>query len=1093
MANQPKKYTKFVATAATATLVASAIVPVASAATPSFPDIAGNDHAAAIEALYAAGLIGGKADGTFAPSENVTRGQVVQMLGKWAEKQGLEVPADYKTVQRFKDVPLTADENLLKYAALAKDNGIFTGSNDNLNGADKISREHMAVVLNSAYAAITGTSLVEVAGDVSDVTVGDLDKVNANYRSQVLALKKLGVTAPANFNPTGKVTRGHFASFLNATIKVEAPSTEVAVESVSAINAKSLKVTFNTAADVTAADFSVAKGTVKSNVANVVIADDKKSATIELTSKLTKGDYTVTVKQGNNTPLTGTVTVEDEKVAGLEILSDVAPVVNTDADAAFEEATVGYQVTNQYGEDLTKLFGTSLVKTVSGAASDATLNADGSIRFTLVANAKVGDTINITLVNAATGVSTTKTIKLSDQSAASTATVGTLYNKDGKTLSQDTDVSKDKFYLPITVKDQYGKEITSAARANSELIVTNTNPAVATFANTNEIKEVTIDGKDVLALEVSGVSLAGTASVLVIAKANGSNAQGSVTVKEGVKIATVSLSAPTELVTANKDVYFPLTVTDTNGIEVKTLKALDAINDTLTPSTGEIVEVEGKEGLFVKVTDGSDAGEVEVTENAPLTVVVTSQSGKVSTQTVTPKAEAVASVITGIDADLANALRAGDTTGVTVKNTDLVVEDQFGQVITDKAVLETLTFELSAPDAATFTTTNGAAADAYKQWTIKPVSGATKTSEKLTFKLRKDSSAVEASAFTKTYSIVKDADFASYTVKDVPTIYAADNGSGAYLVEAAYNEDIKVNATTKDGKVVELTEGTDFVVTGQPADGAEVKFADKATTATKTVTITINATGEELTKELTYSNVAPKVAKVQLVKNNTVVSTEVATLGEPIEITSSTKIEEVKNVNFDGGKVFDLSELAALVDFVITDTYGKKVAVDESDLDDLVLTLADGEDDIAQTLTLAKVSGTVTFANNGAANAEVSEFTAGSEFNSTVKFGGVTGNAVKVIADAKHTPTADAAAALATAKTNLTNAIAAANTNLGTGTVTADGLGAGNVTAAEKTAYTDAIAAATAVKNNAASTTAQLNTATTDLGTATTTFNTAKQ
>ena len=58
MANQPKKYNKFVATAATATLVASAIVPVASAA--SFSDVAEtNSHAANINALVEAGIING--------------------------------------------------------------------------------------------------------------------------------------------------------------------------------------------------------------------------------------------------------------------------------------------------------------------------------------------------------------------------------------------------------------------------------------------------------------------------------------------------------------------------------------------------------------------------------------------------------------------------------------------------------------------------------------------------------------------------------------------------------------------------------------------------------------------------------------------------------------------------------------------------------------------------------------------------------------------------------------------------------------------------------------------------------------------------
>ena len=59
MANQPKKYKKFVATAATATLVASAIVPVASAA--SLSDIAGNTHEDAINALVEAGIINGYA------------------------------------------------------------------------------------------------------------------------------------------------------------------------------------------------------------------------------------------------------------------------------------------------------------------------------------------------------------------------------------------------------------------------------------------------------------------------------------------------------------------------------------------------------------------------------------------------------------------------------------------------------------------------------------------------------------------------------------------------------------------------------------------------------------------------------------------------------------------------------------------------------------------------------------------------------------------------------------------------------------------------------------------------------------------------
>ena len=68
MGYQQKSYKKFVATAATATLVASAIVPVASAA--GFKDVpADNEFAPFINALVDQGIINGYAsDNTFRPS-----------------------------------------------------------------------------------------------------------------------------------------------------------------------------------------------------------------------------------------------------------------------------------------------------------------------------------------------------------------------------------------------------------------------------------------------------------------------------------------------------------------------------------------------------------------------------------------------------------------------------------------------------------------------------------------------------------------------------------------------------------------------------------------------------------------------------------------------------------------------------------------------------------------------------------------------------------------------------------------------------------------------------------------------------------------
>ncbi|MEO4054133.1 S-layer homology domain-containing protein [Solibacillus sp. CAU 1738] len=237
MANQPKKYKKFVATAATATLVASAIVPVASAA--SFTDVADtNSHAEAINALVEAGIIKGYEDGTFKPGATLTRGHVVKMLGKWVEAQGFEIPADYATKARFTDLAVDAnDQELVKYAALVKDTGVFNGLADgSLNAKGDITRENMALTLDRAYKAVFGKTLVEVAEGAEELTVTDLATAKAEAREAIQALRNLGISNVDTFNPKDTVTRGQFASFLYRTINVADAPAELKVESVTAVN-----------------------------------------------------------------------------------------------------------------------------------------------------------------------------------------------------------------------------------------------------------------------------------------------------------------------------------------------------------------------------------------------------------------------------------------------------------------------------------------------------------------------------------------------------------------------------------------------------------------------------------------------------------------------------------------------------------------------------------------------------------------------------------------------------------------------------------------------------------------------------------------
>ena len=215
-----KNKNKWVVSLASAALVASAIVPVANAA--SFSDIANNDHKDAILALADAGIINGYPDGTFKPNAIVTRANVTKLLGRWLVSEGYKIPDDYNTVARFSDLPVDfSDEELVQYAALVKDAGVFKGSNNQLMFKNNMSREQMAVVLVRALKTVYGVDLVaDYKADNFQSQMTDLDKANADEnREAIIALEYKGITKVTTFNPKNSLTRGQFASFLHRAIE----------------------------------------------------------------------------------------------------------------------------------------------------------------------------------------------------------------------------------------------------------------------------------------------------------------------------------------------------------------------------------------------------------------------------------------------------------------------------------------------------------------------------------------------------------------------------------------------------------------------------------------------------------------------------------------------------------------------------------------------------------------------------------------------------------------------------------------------------------------------------------------------------------
>ncbi len=765
-------------------------------------------------------------------------------------------------------------------------------------------------------------------------------------------------------------------------------SVEELKATVKAASSKTLEVSFNKVIDSTKAVVELKKDGFKVNAANITPSADKKSLIVELTSKITKGEYALNISGLSDKALEASVKTEDEKVAGLEILSDIAPItVDSEVDGS-DKAKVGFKVVNQYGEDITKLNASALTVSAAGAKS-AVANADGSIELT--GTFKKDDKVVITLINGATATTTTKTVSISSISMAADVEFGALYNKDGKSLSENSDLSKDKFYLPVNVKDQYGKSITDLARLNGvgkdltgkEVIVTNTNAGVATFG---DFETQTINGKEVIVLPVTKAVAAGETNVIVIAKANGKNAQTAVKVTEGVRADSVSIGAPTTIVTDGKDVLFPLSVLDKEGKAITDLKVI-AGTYGVKATGGTIVAKDG--ALYVQVV-----GE-EVIENKPVTVVVTSSTNKVATQTIIPKAASEARVITGLKAGVSTAIRSGES--VTLAPTDFIVEDQYGQTLSATEITDAKLKIVAESD------NEGAiAVDAVNKLKLTAGSVADKVSANVSFKLLDKAD----SAFTKKFTVVKNSDFASYKVADLAPVYLKGT-----KIPAGYDRSIVVKAVTASGNEVTLQEGPtkDYTVkstllTGidsdskiDGSDAAGIAIPENETTAKAKVTVTINATGEEFVKEVTFSNVAPKIEKIDVVAQGNAAAFENGDVLKPFTA-----------ADYAGTDAFDLDEFFKLADVVVTDQYGVQEQVLEADETgnvpaDQTRLGKEGEVVLAgvpsgtSTLTFTKSTGDVVFTSNGTVGAEAS----GKEndaFNVRYNLNGNAGSTIKVTA-----------------------------------------------------------------------------------------------
>ena len=192
-----KSYNKFVATAATATLVASAIAPVAASAdSKQFTDV-NERYAPAVDYVVSKG-VQGKTSTQFGVQDSIKRVDAAVFIAN-----ALDLNKPGSPDAGFSDVPARAKDavNALK----AK--GIINGKTDTRYGAnDVLTRGEVALILASAY---------NLKGDADSLKFTDVNK--NRYGSAVAGLVEAGVTdgiSATKFGTENPVKRGDLAVFL---------------------------------------------------------------------------------------------------------------------------------------------------------------------------------------------------------------------------------------------------------------------------------------------------------------------------------------------------------------------------------------------------------------------------------------------------------------------------------------------------------------------------------------------------------------------------------------------------------------------------------------------------------------------------------------------------------------------------------------------------------------------------------------------------------------------------------------------------------------------------------------------------------------
>lgn len=760
--------------------------------------------------------------------------------------------------------------------------------------------------------------------DLGEVEAGsELEKpsIRVMYRDGKIytqAAERFSMSSNYNTKDEGEqkvlISYNHNGNRITSFLTYTVVKSETEIEELKAVSSKALEVKFNNAVDTAKAQFEVKKNGVKINTSAIAFDATKKVATIELSSKISEGEYTVTVTGVEDEAISKSVKAQDERVAKIEVLSTEVPLVDLDALQGADDLAVPYKVENQYGEDITKV--TSLVS--SSGTVDA---ANGLVKFVGDYNTTTNKTVAFTLINVATQVSTSAVVTATAASVASDVQVVGVYNKDGKLLTETTELAKDAFFLETVVKDQYGKVIANPVAAN--LILTESNNTVVNAedsAGTPVLDTTTVPGKVLVKLE--GPLKVGSNVVSLIVKNTGKSSSYTVNVAESTRVANITLGQP-GLVASGEDAFIPVTAVDKSGNAVKDLDLITDGVRGVASTSGTFVKKDGE--IFLKVTAPA--------QGPNIAIATVRDNQKLVSVNYTVSAAAYPAVITGLDKDIQTSINTGLSQAVRAQ--DLVIEDQYGRVMSDSAVntwvnlpnnalvvtssketTDNSPFTVGAVDASTQIL--AAAADSLAV-TAKAVADGQVATEKLTFSISTDAGTTVIPSTSKevVFTRVALSEFVNFEVVAPSTIFndtTSTYGFKVYGVKASgakvLLEESNYNAILPAGFLLngnnENTLSLTAAVTGIDADAG---------------------TPAPLTKDFNIRIVLADTNATTLVKTVTVSAEPRKVVELKASSTGDSTSAELNQLSFELANVTDGLDLADLeTNLYIVDQYGKEAA-----------------------------------------------------------------------------------------------------------------------------------------------------------------------